>query len=344
MNSAEKFNQSVDNAEDKEGSSWMNPGVFPEFAGNNDSAVVEKKEEEKTEAEKMLARLSELKSAAVPEGKFKLPDECFDEVMKDIIFMEGVDSPGQYERLLDVIEGDIARIEKTDGKIEKEIGDRLWALFNDPEISIGIHGTLAEADSNLGSADSTFLKDGLGCRHGDLRKTVAFKDRGMIHAHGNISFAELLSYGYPYKSLPLTVKKWVETEHSFEKMDVSARKFSAIVAIPRSFDTFDGDLFSGKKEIAIASPAYEGKKIDAKLLKPEFIVGVVSDSDMNSIVWNPNFDLENLHNLSKQKAAKKKAEAERRTLEEQQKEAARQAEEAAKASRGWFKRLFGRRK
>ena len=57
-----------------------------------------------------------------------------------------------------------------------------------------------------------------------------------------------------------------------------------------------------KYEIIVKNnnPFKEGKDKKAKVIKSEFIVGVISDSDPDTIVWNPSFNLERVKEFGHQ--------------------------------------------
>ena len=75
--------------------------------------------------------------------------------------------------------------------------DILLQLYNNPDVSLGVHGTAAIKGKENETA-SKILKEGLMCRYGDIRRTVAFQNKGQIHAHGNIEYEELINYKYGY--------------------------------------------------------------------------------------------------------------------------------------------------
>ena len=233
---------------------------------------------------------------------------------------------------------DFLQAEKVDGAGEKDVGEKLWALFSDPEISVGVHGTVAETDSGLGSEDSPFFTTGVGCRYGDLRRTIAFQDRGRIHAHGNITFPELLSYNYPasLQKQPLTIKKTVPREETvdrgthkqtilnMEEVEVPAKQFSVIVAIPKSVGTTDPLLRGEEMKVAINNPFAKGEQRAGAALRSEFVVGVMTDANPETIVWNPNFDAEKVREISRQRRAEEEQKASEQTEAEEEHSASEQ--------------------
>ena len=188
--------------------------MFGDFDPEKARQEVEDRRKEIEERENLVVeglsnRMEELRSTKVPEGKFKIPPECFDEVSEMLDDASKRNFSEQKEYMRNMAKYRLNTIEKLDGKVEEDIGEKLWSLYNDPDISVGIHGTIDEANSGVWSEDSPVFTDGLSCAYGDLRRTINFQDRGMVHAHGNVSFPELLSYDYPAYLLrkPLTVKK-----------------------------------------------------------------------------------------------------------------------------------------
>ncbi len=300
--------------------------------------------EEKKEATfgEYSAKIDAIESAEVPEGKFKLPQECFEETRKALESAAGDGFSGGRNRLLEFY---INRLGKLDGKIEKEVGEKLWTLYSDPDISVGIHGTIQEATPESMSPENTFFKNGVGCNYGDLRRTISFQDRGMIHAHGDVSFANLLSYDISQipAGVPLTVKKTVRKEEGkvvqYVDEEVPARRFNVIVAIPKNVKTTDKALRGGKATIKTNNAFHEGEKREASALKSEFIVGIYADGDPNTIIWNPNFDATKIKEFGQERVAE--IQEETRRAEEEQAQI-RQQEQEKKTS--LFGKIFGTRK
>ena len=298
--------------------------VFDEFDPGKaqeaiDKALREKGEKRDAAVADLLARIEKLKTAEVPEGKFKLPEECIDDELSAIEIKDGM-----TEEEIRRAGRAIGRLEGLDGSVDKEIGEKLWSLYSDPDISLGIHGTVVEADSNLGSEESPFFTDGLGFAYGDLRRTVAFQDRGRIHGHGEVSFCGLLEYDYPsvFDKKPLTKEKRVVKSETVDygthskvrsymaTEAVPARQLSVIVAIPANVDTRDAALRGDETKI-IKQSISPGDERRANTLRGEFIVGVVWDSDPNTAVWNPNFDESNVKEFGEQRVAELREEKKR---------------------------------
>lgn len=320
-------------------------------------AVAARREEiaskETLESTKLLSRMDKLRSIEIPEGKLRLPAECYDEVASLIQKTNTTETTGLKNQLLKQAEREVSKLEELEGTIDKDIGEKLWSLYSDPDISIGIHGTIAEADSAFGTENSPIFTSGLGCAYKDMRRTVAFQDRGRIHAHGNISFLDLLSYDYPssLQKQPLTLEKrikrnekighgtHVSTITHFDKVDVPARQYSVIVAIPKTVSTTDSALFGEEITVTDNNPFKNSQDKKAKTIKSEFIVGVISDSDPNSIVWSPSFDSERVKRFGHQRELEIQ-EKELRQQEEERKQLEQQSTLPEKES--WTSKLFGR--
>ena len=335
---------------EKEGSAEKQPGEFEKFDPTSAKRAVEDKREEikeqhEAKLKRLLDRAEQLKAAKVPDGKFKMPAECFDGAVERIKAASEDSSSGGGR----LFEGEIDHLEKIDGTIDRAIGERLWSLYSDPDISVGIHGTVDEAGSELWSEGSSIFKDGLGCAYSDLRRTVAFQDRGRVHAHGSISFLDLLSYNHPSSSQkqPLKVKKLVEHKERvgygthakeyihWEEEEAPAKQYSVVVAIPKNVSTTDPALRG--KEMTVKGSNGKPKRTIA--LKGEFIVGIISDSDPNTIIWNPSFDSQRVKEFGNQREQEIKEDEAKRKEAEKARQAQTGNDEPAKL--GWFKRLFG---
>ena len=339
------------------GETWQNPGEFPEFKGGQKQDETEttkttetKKEEPDYEkmADEYRARVEALRSAEIPEGKFKYPDEVLDAVLEEIDTAMRKEDSGWRRHFLESAESDLERLERHSGKLDAEIGDKLWSLYSDPEISVGIHGTMALRDSDMTTENSTFFKDGIGCGWRNMCRTVAFQDR-KVHAHGFISFPKLLGYGYPFDETSRAVVRMKKmSEFGYEEYtNVSGPSVhcAVIAAIPKSLAADDERLVSGQGDFEIMS-GYKGRSVKAFRLKPEFVVGIIPDRQPNNIVWNPAFDAEHVRELSRQGAAEEE-EKERKYAEERaeyDRQRAEQAEREAKSLKGRLKRLFSRDK
>ena len=326
----------------KEGDgTWQNPGDFPEMT---EEIITQSDEQVETKltVEEVIAKLEELKEVEAPEGKFKIPAECIDREIEHMReFAPKISDPNWPKRTLD-------RIEKLCSSVDRNVGEKLWALYSDPDISLGIHGTIAATDSDYGTERSPFFKDGLGCRREDMRRTVAFQDY-RFRGHGEISFFTLLDYNYPScfrKERPLTVARTVLVKDGkvsrFKDIDVPAKQYGVIVTIPKSFGPKDSDLRGKEIEIQSNIVFNPGETVVASVLKPEFIVGVTTDSNPNTIVWNPGFDADHLRALSKQREIENQAREEQKRLAVEQ-EKARKDTEHDRGFIGKFLKKFGRK-
>jgi hypothetical protein len=302
---------------------WTNSGEFPEFRSSEKDAKVGFERLEKVEK-----RLEELRSADVPEGKFKFPGKIFDEIAQSAEeARKECDSPHFVGSHVRGVEVKLEKLEEVFNEVDQEVGEKLWSLYEDPEISVGAHGTVEETDSDFGTETGSIMTEGLGCNFPDLYRTVAFQDRGMIHAHGNISFLDLLTYSYPhYDDEPLKAKKTVMRREGivtrYEDVEVPASQYTVIVAIPKSYRTYsEPSLLGGKVDV---ENRLGKKKLRVSAIKPEFIVGMVRDGKVNDVVWNPRFDADYVRELSRKRRAEDEAKV---ALEE-----ARKAEEAERVA------------
>ena len=322
--------------ETEPGSSWQNPGDFPEFQGKQQletSEQTEETEKKKPDYEAMAneyrARTEALRNREVPEGKFKFPDEVFDAVLKRIEDALLKEDEGWRSHFLTEARSDLEKLDRLVGEVDAEVGERLWSLYSDPEISVGVHGCTANRESDKITENSTFFRDGIGCAWRNMSRTIAFQDRRM-HIHGLISFPELLIYEYPSGSMD---------------SDSPSIHCAVIAAIPSSLDARDERLVSEPGDLEIES-GYRRRTVKAFTLKPEFVVGIIPGRKPNNVVWNPKFNEERVHELFQQGVAEK--EQRDRELEESyaayNREWAERKAKEARSLKGRLKRLFGRGK
>ena len=327
------------------GESWDNPGEFPEFKRSSEKETKEGLVRLDT-AEK---RLEELRVAEIPEGKFKIPDKIFDDIARDIEeARKNCESPHFLDWYVLGVESRLKQLESLTGEVDKEVGDKLWSLYEDPEISIGAHGTAGGRDTDFGKESGVIMTYGLGCASGDIRRTVSFQDRGKIHAHGNLSFLSLLSYSYDPFSLRkkndgLMAEELRRDQYgglSFSE-EIPASRYTVIVAIPKSFSV-DIDEYAAEERVPIRHGVY-AHEMQAKAIRPEFIVGIVQDGRVNDVVWNPGFDADHIREMSRERRLENEAKA----AEEAQKakEAERVVPEPVKKERIMkkFLKKFGRK-
>ena len=136
------------------------------------------------------------------------------------------------------------------------------------------------------------------CRYGDIRRTVALQNRGMIHAHGNISFEELISYGYGKGSKGYLYEVEKEGNRiSYIPKTIDLEQCSFIIAIPKEMRTTDEEIFCGpkqkfKKEYAdneseLRLGSY--KEQQGRPINPKYIVGYYMNGDINTFRHNSKF-------------------------------------------------------
>lgn len=173
----------------------------------------------------------------------------------------------------------------------------LEELYNNEAISLGVHGTALIPDEEHTEAKD-ICKKGLKCRYFDLRRTVAFQDRGMIHAHGNIEFKNLIHYSYGKDK-----KGYVYEEVKEGKMirayirEIQLEQISFIVAIPKEMETIDQDAFSesempfDKKYADTPEQLRIGsyREINGKTINPKYIVGFYVEGDISTFMPNSTF-------------------------------------------------------
>lgn len=178
-----------------------------------------------------------------------------------------------------------------------EVEKMLLELYNNDNISIGVHGTGILPDKEQKNAKDT-CKEGLMCRYGDIRRTVALQDRGLIHAHGNISFEQLISYGYD-KGLKgyLYEQKQEDRRTYYVPKEINLEHCSFIVAIPKEIKTTDEEIFSGQKRIFKMEYARSEeelrlgkyKELMGRPIDPKYIVGYYMNGDISTFEYNNIF-------------------------------------------------------
>lgn len=178
-----------------------------------------------------------------------------------------------------------------------KIQEMIFQLYNNENISIGVHGTGILPDEEQKKAKD-ICKDGLMCRYGDIRRTVALQDRGYIHAHGNINYEELISYIYGKGSKGyLYEKEKVDGITSYIQKTIDLEQCSFIIAIPKEMRTTDEKIFSGpkqkfKKEYAdneseLRLGSY--KEQQGRPINPKYIVGYYMNGDITTFRHNSKF-------------------------------------------------------
>ncbi len=268
-------------------------------------ASLDKEIRAELEAEAQILRgmVEELRRKDVPEGKFKFPDEVFDDLLKQID--EAVAMSLEFANgFLDGMRTRITELDGLIGELDQEVGEKLWSLYTDPDISVGAHGTEGGRDTGFGTEDGPLMKYGIGCAYDDVRRTVSFQDRGRIHAHGELSFIDLLTYSFG-DGEGMTRELEMENGDAFSFGEpVPASQYTVIVAIPESYSVTDLDLLTSEERIPVIVKHHSVGRVRkmARPIKPEFIVGVVQDGRLNDIVWNSKFDAEHIRELSHEQA------------------------------------------
>lgn len=178
-----------------------------------------------------------------------------------------------------------------------KIEDIILELYNNENISIGVHGTGILPDLEQKKARET-CKNGLMCRYGDIRRTVALQDRGFIHAHGNISFDKLISYGYGENLKGYVYETQKEGQRtSYIPKTIDLEQCSFIVGIPTDMKTTDEEIFSENKkrfEMEYARSEEElrlgkYKELIGKTIDPKYIIGYYMNGDITSFRHNSKF-------------------------------------------------------
>lgn len=167
-------------------------------------------------------------------------------------------------------------------------------MYNNENISVGIHGTALIKDENHLKAKD-ICNNGLMCRYGDIRRTVALQDRGYIHSHGNIGFEDLTHYlygkdrnGYVYE----TIKEGKVISQIAKP--VSLEQVSFVFAIPKELKTTDEMVFSGEKrrfemdyaENEVDLRLGKNKQLQGRPINPKYIVGYYLNGDINTFQSN----------------------------------------------------------
>ncbi len=208
--------------------------------------------------------------------------------------------------------------------------DILLQLYNNPDISLGIHGTAVIKGKEVETA-SKIIKEGLMCRYGDIRRTVAFQNKGQIHAHGNIEYEELINYKYGNdRKGYINEKKQEGKLTTYLPKEVELEQISIILAIPDAMKTTDEDIFSSpKKKYSMDYAKSESdlslgkyKDLEGRAINPKYIVGYYINGDISTFKFNdifygfkqideksgmPILDLEAISNLNEETKEKYKA-------------------------------------
>lgn len=175
----------------------------------------------------------------------------------------------------------------------EEIKDILLQLYNNKDITIGAHGT---AINPLSNQPQIICNEGLMCRYGDLRRTVAFQDRGLIHAHGNITFEDLLQYKYAKSQKGyINETKQIDNYIKNEVKEIDLDQCTFIFGIPSEQSTIDDNLFSGEKRKFKRECCYSkdelrlGTEQYGRPINPKYIVGYYLNGDISTMQFNEKF-------------------------------------------------------
>ncbi len=179
----------------------------------------------------------------------------------------------------------------------EEIEKMILELYNNENISIGVHGTAMLPDKEEKRVKAMCSK-GIMCRYGDIRRTVALQDRGMIHAHGNASLEELMQYTYKkyekgYVSEMVKEDKLVR----YIPKEIDLEQYSFLVGIPKEMQTTDKEIFSGPKErFAMEYAKNEEdlriggyKDLEGRPINPQYIIGYYKNGDIRTFQYNSKF-------------------------------------------------------
>ena len=190
----------------------------------------------------------------------------------------------------------------------------LEKLYDCDELSVGAHGAAVLPDNQKNGHNKyadAFLKKGLYYRYYDLRRTVAFQDRGKIHAHGNISLDELFNYDYSPEGYLTVPHEEIDTSGSlrvirlvYEK--VPATQCTFVIAIPKEISTIDIEQLCSDDDgnpyplSRLPERDYKVSQLDGdrgyvcsqpnfRHLNPKYMVGYFMESNIDSFIFNEGF-------------------------------------------------------
>lgn len=178
-----------------------------------------------------------------------------------------------------------------------KIKETLLELYNNKDISLGIHGTSILQDKEQKHANK-ILREGLMCRYGDIRRTVSFQDRGYIHAHGNIEFDYLTSYKYRKDIIGYQSKEYMEDGRNISTIEtVDLEQCSFIFGIPKELKTTDREMLLGPKmsfdmEFAESKDSLrlgKNKGLSGRAINPKYIIGYYMNGDISTFKHNSQF-------------------------------------------------------
>lgn len=170
-------------------------------------------------------------------------------------------------------------------------------LYNNENISIGVHGTSVLPDKERRNVDQ-ILQSGLMCRYGDIRRTVALQDRGHIHAHGNISFEDVISYEYGKGKKGYVYQKYREGKNCGSVLkEIELEQCTYILGVPKEMNTTDEELFlGGKKRFGMEYARTpddlrlgNNKELIGRTIDPKYIIGYYMNGDISTFKYNSAF-------------------------------------------------------
>lgn len=178
-----------------------------------------------------------------------------------------------------------------------KIEEIIFELYHNENISIGVHGTGIIPDNEQKRAKA-MCNEGIMCRYGDIRRTVALQDRGKIHAHGNISLESLMNYTYKkhqkgYVNEIIQEDKLVE----YTPKEIDLEQCSFVIGIPKEMQTIDEEIFLGQRarfnmEYArdqedLRIGRYKG--LEGRRINPQYVIGYYMNGDISTFQYSNQF-------------------------------------------------------
>ena len=272
--------------------------------------------EQQQEIQEYFTYLIDKMNQPADKGKYKLPIKFYLDQIKTAIerftrIKTKEESQGgySYEEILGRSRSELSYIIAADNKVEKEVGELLWELYNREDISVGVHGTFKPEDLDISEEGCDFFKHGIMVgseyKNGDARRTVNFQDLpGKQWSMGYVSFVRLLNYSYG------------TIDHT-KQLDKPNANYTCIVLRPSSLKdtTYDETC---PQEISLISPSTtirtnEGKYISGHLIKPQFILGVFKNN--KQFTRNGKCDIEAISKMNEQIQERKENQEQKRISE-----------------------------
>lgn len=263
--------------------------IFEEYRKKMD--LQDLNDKEKADLELILNKIEEmLNGERKIEGKFTIPNEIILDLAKNIL-----SEVCPNKNLLENWKKQLSSIIRIDGKIDEKLGNYLYQLYNNPNVSVGIHGTYHSKDFD-NSDNNPYFKEGIKCKYGDARRTIAFQDRGYIHAHGNISFIDFLNYNYGQRTEWMT-GKWRDKEGG-------GREFQGYVGKNGEMVVQDNYIVVIPKNMKSIEVVVDGK-IDTKFIlgtfrNLEWHNGCIESGNWDSFLGNSRFNLREIERLNEE--------------------------------------------